>query len=191
MMKACMERQSDIKEKVRNTLCAARKECVFEVVIICSLVIFYENFTLWGKILFLLKKSMEVEYRMECVFSFQFCGFFFFWEKYVLCHLSVITDIKIPDRWMLVTFRRGLVLKNAFLSAFQMEESYFGIWITNVDSVLFCYPILSVGFLVFSHKWLSHWPNLFLSSLALKRIKYRSIYLDLAKHKWVYLVSGI
>lgn len=78
MMKACMERQSDIKEKVRNTLCAARKECVFEVVIICSLVIFYENFTLWGKILFLLKKSMEVEYRMECVFSFQFCGFFFF-----------------------------------------------------------------------------------------------------------------
>lgn len=44
---------------------------MFEAVIDCWLV-FYDNFTLWAKILFLSKMNVEVEYRMEYVLSFQF-----------------------------------------------------------------------------------------------------------------------
>lgn len=104
---------------------------------------------------------------LSSVGGVEFLGFFFFFEKYVLCHLSVVTDTKIPDNWMLITFRRGLVLRNPCLSAFwEVEEGYFGSWITNVNSVLFCDPSLFLCFLVFKviNDWVSSWPGLFLSS---------------------------
>lgn len=65
---------------------------------------------------------------------------------------------------MLITFNRGLVLRNPFLTAFWEEEGYFGI--TNVNSVLFCDPSLSVCFVVLKviNDGVNSWPGLFLSS---------------------------
>lgn len=85
---------SETRKKLRNLLCGSRKECVFEVVIICLLVIFYENFTLWTKILFLLRMNMEVEYRMECcslssLGGVEFRGFIFFRK---VCFMSLICN---------------------------------------------------------------------------------------------------
>lgn len=40
---------------------------MFEAVILCLLVIFYETFTFWAEILFLPKINMEVENRMESI----------------------------------------------------------------------------------------------------------------------------
>lgn len=128
--------------------CGSRKECVFEAVILCLLVIFYETFTFWAEILFLPQINMEVENRMESIlFSslgvIEFRDFFFLRKG---CFLSFICYHRheVSDNWKLIIFKRGLLLKNAFLSAFWEEEGCFESWITNVNSVFFCDPTLWV-----------------------------------------------